>query len=77
MVAVVNSWAKRRAAPKPDRLAICLRLKAASIAVPSGASAGHSAPSGRAVPAEELRRRTQRGLQDRSMYSSDEGLHHV
>ena len=28
--------AERRAAPKPARLAMCLRLNAASIAVPSG-----------------------------------------
>ncbi|KQV46868.1 hypothetical protein ASC95_25440 [Pelomonas sp. Root1217] len=44
---------------------MCSRLDAASIAVPSGAEAGHMAPSGRHVPAEELRREPQRGLQDR------------
>jgi hypothetical protein len=30
------SGAERRAAPKPARMAMCLRLDAASIAVPSG-----------------------------------------
>jgi len=39
-----DSWgfrAERRAAPKPARRAMCKRLNAARIAVPSGAEAGH------------------------------------
>ena len=50
---------------EPARLAMCLRLNAASIAIPLGAEAGHMAPSGRHVPAEGLRHCPQRGLQDR------------
>ena len=34
---------------------MCLRLDAASVALPQGAEAGHIAPSGRDVPAAELR----------------------
>jgi hypothetical protein len=49
--------AERRAAPSRPAWAMCSRLDAASIAVPSGAEAGHIAPSGRDVPAEELRHR--------------------
>ena len=60
-VAVVPWWAERRAAPKPAHLAMCLRLDAASIAVPSGASAGHIEPSGLDVPAEALRREEAQG----------------
>jgi len=51
--------------PKPARLAMCLPVAPAGIAVPWGAEAGHMAPSGRHVPAEELRHMPQRGLQDR------------
>mmetsp|Transcript_42777 Transcript_42777/g.69785 ORF Transcript_42777/g.69785 Transcript_42777/m.69785 type:complete len:363 (-) Transcript_42777:210-1298(-) len=51
--------------PSRPAMAMCLRLDAASIAVPSGAEAGHRASRGRPVPAEELRRKPQRGLQDR------------
>jgi hypothetical protein len=38
--------AERRAAPKPARLAMCLRLNAASIAVPLGDRPGTPAFSG-------------------------------
>jgi len=57
--------AERRAAPKPARRAMCVTVDPARIAVPSGAEAGHIAPSGPNVSDEELRRETQRGLQDR------------
>lgn len=52
---------ERWAAPEPAR-------------VPSGAEAGHEAPSGRLVPAEGLRPMPQRGLQDRPPYPVAEGL---
>lgn len=42
-------------------------------AVPTGAESGHGKSCGLGVPAEELRPSTQRGLQDRPTYSSDEG----
>mmetsp|Transcript_1410 Transcript_1410/g.4203 ORF Transcript_1410/g.4203 Transcript_1410/m.4203 type:complete len:103 (-) Transcript_1410:1499-1807(-) len=57
---------ERRAAPSRPAGAMCSQLNAAGIAAPSGAEAGHRASRGRPVPAEELRRETQRGLQDRS-----------
>ena len=44
---------------------MCLPVNPASIAVPSGAEAGHVAPGGRRAPAEGLRPEPQRGLQDR------------
>jgi hypothetical protein len=46
-------------------MAMGLQLNAASIAVPSGAEAGHSVASGRNVPAEGLRLKPRRGLQGR------------
>ena len=53
--------AERRAASKPARIR-------------SGAEAGHGESGGLAVPAEEQQHQLLRGLQGRSMYSSDEGL---
>ena len=61
---------------------MCLRLNAASIAAPSGAEAGHVQSSGLGAPAEGLRRKPQRGLQDRpglrafSGARQGEGQHH-
>ena len=52
---------------------MCLRLNAASIAVPSGAEAGHSAPSGRVVPAEGLR--PVGAERSRPRYALDEGFY--
>ncbi len=46
MVAVVTYRAERRAAPKPARWAMCLRLNAASIAVPSGDRSMYSSDEG-------------------------------
>jgi hypothetical protein len=52
--------AERRAAPKPAR-------------VPLGAEPGREQPSGLITPGEGLGHLAQRGLQDRPMYSSEEG----
>jgi hypothetical protein len=46
MVAVVTYRAERWAAPEPARLAMCLRLNAASIAVPSGDRLMYSSDEG-------------------------------
>ncbi len=56
------------AGPLPSRPALAMgsRLHAASIAVPSGAEAGHDKSCGLVVPAEERRLCRPRGLQDRS-----------
>lgn len=67
--------AERRAATSRPAMAMCSRLDAASIAIPSGAEAGHGQAGGLALPAEGARQEPRRGLQGRSMYSSSEGRH--
>jgi len=45
-MSVRSYWAERRAAPKPARVAMCLRVNPASIAVPLGDRPAYSLGEG-------------------------------